>query len=1564
MNSVMRWLGLLGGLVTCGALLAYGITEEVAFGGIEGTITMKENGQPLPKALVTLEPVYRDEESPYRLRYAETDASGKFRISGIVEGEYLMTVTGKAHTLTRQPVRIVEGKRIDGTAALPPIPPYLDLYASQHIFSPQELPKMQLKGFVGKGELKFTVYRLNFDKMVARGDLYSALSPLAYPDYRTKKFVDPATLGTQIETWAQEPAARDIEGVFVENLDLKSLPEGFYWFQAKGGGQVAGTWLAVSKVGLVGKAVGNDTLAFVTDLQTGEPVAGASISLATKEGMKPVGVTSGDGTLRFARETPGPIVATVGDSRAFVDLYRSDPESEPLKIVGYTDRTIYRPGDTVHFKGLARKHAGDQYQLPALETVALELQDPDENVLGKTTATVNAMGTYSAAFDLSREAPPGMYWIITRTPSGEERTAVSVAAYRKPTYSITVIPEKPSYVRGERVRMKVKVSYYYGGPVPDARVEGSVYRSTYFGPDEYAEFWGDEEDSYGGAYVGEFKAQKTDENGEATIEFETRPKDASQPVEWDSVYTADVMVVDDAGKYYDGQGRVTVMRGEFFLAARADRYVVDTDQSFEVAVRAASIDGKPAEGQALDVTTGIERWDGKQYSLYHTEAQKLTLDSTGAAKLSLKSSRPGSYVIRVRAQDRRGNVIESAEYVWVDGRIDAGSLAPTPLKIELDRKKYAPGDRAKILIQSDKPGGSVLVAMEGDRLYDTRVVQMTSPSMTIEWPVSEAYSPNVQVTASYICEKSFRTGADMLTVTNPRRDLKISVEPSTEQTGPGETVTYRVRTTTADGQPTPAEVSLAVVDESIFALAEDRLDLSREFYPMRYNAVQTAYSFPDLYLDGGDKAPTSIQVRRLFKDTALWTPTVTTDATGNAEIPVTLPDNLTTWRATVFGITARTEVGKAVSKVVSSKPLMVRLEAPAFMVAGDRQRVAAVVSNRTGQAATVKLQFETTDYDVEGGLNQSVEVPSEGTKSVEVFVTPKRSGNAAMVAKAWIEGGANDGVESVVPVLAPGRLVQERFAGVAAGSGNVALNVRSGADPNSMRLRVTVASTLAGSLVPALDALVDFPYGCVEQTMSRFLPSVVVAQAMQQGGFPAPKRAAQIPQIVRDGFVRLGAMQQGDGGWGWWEYGSSDPYMTAYVLDGLHRARQAGFAPPMNRVERALKWSQDHLKKPLAPIEPVTSANEKAWKEEARRREIADRAYVALALALWGRPEPARTFFQQHAKDASPAVAVAAVRAMRAMGADTGPAITKLAQLATVSGAVASWSEGYWGVETTGRALLALVEAKPDHPLVPKAMRYLLERRRGSMWYATRDTAHALVALARLLGKSGELTQSGQIGVSLNGIVVGTVSAAASTGETTIDVRLGEDGVALRPGANSVELVGQGVSKVYYTVELRQVVTEGLGQPVDAAGLSVTRSYHKLQVRKFEDGTRKFAPVETSVNEASPGELLQVRLTVKSDRPREFVMVEDPIPAGVRVTEREDVESPADWGWWWDKLQIFDDRVALFARRINAGENVFTYTVRVENPGRSQALPTSVSNMYDPEAVASSSGGKLEVRAR
>ncbi|MFM7829304.1 MAG: carboxypeptidase-like regulatory domain-containing protein, partial [Actinomycetota bacterium] len=158
-------LSLLGGLIACGALMAYGVTEEVPIGSVGGSVTMKENGKALPGALVTLEPIYKgDDESPIRIRHTETNADGTFSIKGVVAGDYLLTISGQAHEMEQHPIRVAEGARTEKAFPLPPMKPYLETYASQHVYTPTEAPKFQVKGFYEKGDLTFTAFRLDIGK--------------------------------------------------------------------------------------------------------------------------------------------------------------------------------------------------------------------------------------------------------------------------------------------------------------------------------------------------------------------------------------------------------------------------------------------------------------------------------------------------------------------------------------------------------------------------------------------------------------------------------------------------------------------------------------------------------------------------------------------------------------------------------------------------------------------------------------------------------------------------------------------------------------------------------------------------------------------------------------------------------------------------------------------------------------------------------------------------------------------------------------------------------------------------------------------------------------------------------------------------------------------------------------------------------------------------------------------------------------------------------------------------------------------------------------------------------
>lgn len=1565
MNALSRWLAYLvpiAAMAAGGGLLAYGITEEVPIGGLQGKVLMKENGKPLPGALVTLEPIYTgDDESPLRIRRADTNKDGTFSLKNLRAGDYLLTITGDAHEMSREPVKVVEGKRKETTFHLKPIDPYLDLYVSQHVFTPAESPSFQVKGFFEKGDVTFTSYKLDMNKVLAAGNLRQALSPLSYNRYGNQKPADPTTIGAKIETWTQQPQ-RDVEGVFVETIRGKQLEEGLYWIAAKGGGMSTGTWLMITKLSLVTKHSGKDAIAFVTDIETGQPVPGAQV--ATFNGaVQPIGSTGSDGSLRFQLESKT-VFATSGKSHALVDLYIGNYQTDPVRIVTYTDRPIYRPGDTVEFKGIVRKLVGKDYVVPASSPVSVELRDEDDNVVGTTKLATNPMGTYAGRFTLSRELGPGYMTLVSKFGDYEVRRGVSVAAYRKPTYTISVTPEKPSYVRGDRVRMKVKAEYYFGGPVPDAKIEAYAYRSEFYDPsvfgEDFAGYWGGEGEGYGGEYVAESKNLKTDDNGEAWFEFETAPQ-KDDTAESDYVYSVNVSVADEAGKFFEGSGSVKVLRGDFLLGIDIKSWVVTPGTPFEVTVRAVSPEGKPIPNANVELESGIEFWNGKDMEFMKPERQSVTLDANGSAKVQLTAARAGSFAIKATARDNRGNAIGTRDYVWADGLVDANAFRPTKLEVTLDKDSYRTGETAKAVIQCGSPGGSALVTIEADKLYETRVVTLDKPSVTIDLGVRPEHAPNAFVSVVYVREKTFNQTTEDLVVDDPDRSLRVEITPDKTTYSPGDIATYTLKTSSEDGRPVSAEVSVGVVDESIYAIAEDNVDLLREFYPRRYNQVDTTYSFPDLYLDG-DKAPTSIQVRRTFKDTAFWAPAVQTDPAGHATVSVQLPDNLTTWRATAYGITARTEVGKAVSKVVAKRDLMVRLESPAFLVGDDKQRVTAMITNQTGSDAKVNLELVAAGVAVEGELRQQVQVEANGTKSIPFMVSPQKSGEATLTAKAWIDGGATDGVEAKIPVLPHGRTVRERFAGASEGAGSVLVTKRNGADANVGQLTITVAPSLAPALVQALDDLIDFPYGCVEQTMSRFLPAVTVSQAMKSGGFPAPRRASEIPAIVRDGIVRLNRMQHSSGAWGWWEYDEGDPFMTAYVLDGLRRAKLAGYSVDEQRIERALEWAAKRVASPMPALQPATSKWEKEYYEGEQRREVLNRAYLAYALAVGGKSEAARKFFvgmgPRAGRQVQPLVAAYAALSAKAMGEDPSAALSALASQATVSGAIASWEEQFWGVETTARCFDALMQVAPQHPLVDKVARWLMERRKGRSWWSTRDTSFAMLGLSRYIAATKELGQVGQIQVKVEGTVVGTVDGGTSESKLTIPIG------NLKTGENKVEFVGVGIKRIYWSAELLQVdVSDAIGaQP--AEGLTVERRYFKLSTRRFEDGSIKFGAGKEPITEADAGDLIQVQITLKSDRPREYLLIEDPIPAAFHVTEREDVSSPDDWGWWWDKVQIFDEKVAVFARFLPAGERVITYTVRVETPGSCSALPTSVSSMYDPEAVASSSGAKIEVRSR
>jgi uncharacterized protein YfaS (alpha-2-macroglobulin family) len=854
-----------------------------------------------------------------------------------------------------------------------------------------------------------------------------------------------------------------------------------------------------------------------------------------------------------------------------------------------------------------------------------------------------------------------------------------------------------------------------------------------------------------------------------------------------------------------------------------------------------------------------------------------------------------------------------------------------------------------VLLQTSKPGGSALVTVEAESVMWSQVVALDDNTQTIELPIDLKFAPNAFVTAAYIKDKMFMSDTKQIRVGRPDRVLDVKVTPAKASYSPGDLVELAVETKDDGGRGIPAEVSVGVVDESIYAINTDRTDIAAGLYPRRYNSVETSYSFPEIYLDGGDKGG-NIPLRTRFKDTAFWQPVVQTDVNGRAKISFKLPDNLTEWRATVVGITDQSVVGMSTAKFKARKDLMVRLQPPVYMVRNDSQRMAVIVTNDTGKDQDVNVRVEAEGLTLDGEAQRVVRVAAGKPQALEFTLVADRSGEATLTARAWINGGPSDGVQQKLPVKPFGRPVVEEKAGETTTVADETIRLAAAADPNVGELTITMTPSLATGVIQTLPSLVDFPYGCVEQTMSRFMPSMVVASTVGSLGLRLPDVEQRLPRIADESYARLSKMQHGDGGWGWWEYDSSEPFMTALVLDGIDRARRAGYAPKYIDLKKALDRAGAMLK-----MNPREEYQRKAW---AR-----DRYYLLYVLARHGLKAPAAKVLQEPMpRNLGPSeyafLALAAREVGNASAAEA--ALNGLKANAQEGPTIASWApqEYAWGAEPTALALTAFVAARPSDPIVAKAVRYLMLAKKPGGWTSTRDTSYSVIALTSYLSatnQSVEATASAR--VLLNGTEVGSYALSAmdpDAGVIRIPVK------QLTAGENRIRIEPASGGRVFYSIRLDQFDQDANMAAQAGKGLKIDREFYLLEPQRMENGTMRLLPSKQPVTQVKSGDLVRVVLTIESVLPRQYVMVEDPLPSNFRAMEREDVGLD-EWGWWWSKTVLRDDRITFFATWLGQGVNKIEYTIRAESPGSGYALPTRIENMYDPSQSATASGTKLEV---
>ncbi len=1397
---------------------------------------------------------------------------------------------------------------------------------------------------------------------------------------------------------------------------------------------------------VIKKSTQGDSLAWATDLQNGQPVADLPVRFYFGSDERGEATTNTDGVAMTdlaldPNNSWGPLLAISGEpgdanfaaassewSQGIGPWDFNIPggySTEPYQTYFYTARPIYRPGQTIYWKGIVRQLVNDQYELPATLPISITVRDDRGNAVLEELYTIGDNGTLNGEVTLAPEAVTGYYYLEARLQVqdelGAERTVYGgmgfqVAAYRKPEFAITVASDQPEYTNGDTVTFNVQSNYFSGGPLANAPITwrllaepytfnwddapaGRYYSFTPFDPEN------DVYDPYRSVfYNGLFQegSGTTSDDGSFTIELPADLSDSLQSQRW----TVDVTIQSPTNQFVSGRTSVPVHKGEFYVGLSPRSYVATVGEESQVDVVTITPQGEPYPGVELTATVYEFNWnsvyeqtaDGSfawQTSVERTPilTTSVTAGRDGNTLLTWTPTKGGQYQIVASGEDDAGNAISSAAYVWVSG----GDFVAWPrqnndrMELVADKKLYKPGDTAEILIPNPFTGTvEALVTLERGGVLEANRMTLNGNSETLAVPITGEHIPNIFVSVIIVKgvdgsnpTPAMRIGYVQLNVDTAERALTIDVAPSAITLKPGETVTYTLTIKDSAGDVVPdAEVSVALVDKAVLSLVEGTTPAMLDvFYYQRSLGVTTGAALVinrdrlSQQLSEGAKGGGGggdgglLDVREEFPDIAFWRADFVSDANGEITFSVALPDNLTTWRLAAKAITVDTRVGEAMNDVVATKELQVRSLLPRFFTAGDRSKIGAVVLNTTAEAIenlrfTINVEGATLDSDQ---TELETAVTANGQVSFDFPLTVDAASSAVVVtftAQSTLtetQAALNDAVRLSIPV------VRYETPEVVATSGTVPPEGRLEAirlpaeATDNGELLVGLEPSLAAGMIDGLTYLEQFPYECNEQTVSRFLPNLFTVRALNELGIENDALAQQLNFQLGMGVQRLVSRQNADGGWGYWPGEESNPFVTSYVLWGLASAQAMDYTVPERSISRAVAYLDGQFQAP--------DAVENNW-------QLNQMAFMHFVLAEIGEGDPGRASTLYDVRERLDLYGQALLAMTLADLAENGAADSRVQTLldnlygaAQLSATGASWHEGdnpdWWNLNTDTRTtsivLATFIRLQPDEPLLPQVVRWLMSAREAGHWATTQENAWAIIALTDWMAASGELEANYDWTVTLNGATLD--QGAFGPDNLTEKVQLRAD-VAdlLRDEANALLMERSNDSgQLYYTTHLRYYL-DALAIDARDRGIVVDRRFAL-------DGQR--------VTSAKVGDVISVTVTVVAPRDLYQALVEVPIPAGTEpIDPRLATTSiqydqfgqlvPADAGkpdWFWlpTYVDVRDEKVALVASYLPAGTYEYTFQVQATVPGEYRVLPVHGEMLYFPEVWGRSAGSLFTV---
>lgn len=1395
----------------------------------------------------------------------------------------------------------------------------------------------------------------------------------------------------------------------------------------------------VTNLGISAKFSPENMVVLVSSLDKAEPVEAATVEVRDKSGkVLWTGKTGKEGTVqppgwaglglaleqgKYYSDLPSLwVFVTKGDDTAFVrsdgfggispwqfDVpFTWDQKARDFDGHAFSERGLYRPGEEVYLKGTLRERRAGSWILPELKEIVFRVYDSRDKELGRGTLAISDFGSFDQKLDLASDAPTGTYRVEYSLPEplakklDEEGTLFShafrVEAFRPAQFEVTVDSSQKSLVAGDQADFTVKGWYLFGAPMAGEAVTWTARIEPYSLPvDEEFEGY-----DFGPGYYDE---ETTDEptklaSGEGELDTEGLIKGQVKlegiTYKGSALLTLEGTVTSPTRQQLSGRTQVPVHRGDFSIGLRPKSTFVPSKQEVPVEVVALNTGGDTIQGEDLTLQLVRREWNsvrkadvGGAYR-WITETvdevleEKKLQSAVNPTTVSLTPPGPGFYLVRANGTDDRGNPITTITsfYAYGAGYVPWARGDDDVIELVSDKKRYAPGDTARILVKSPYEKAKALVTVERELILERYVVDIEGSADTVEIPIRSKHLPNVYVSVMLLQGRlpdagfsdagedlgkpSFKIGYVNLPVESGEKRLKVEVGTDRQEYRPGDEVKATLKVLDHEGKPVKAEVSLSVADQGVLGLIGYQTpEYFDTFYGPRPLSVRTSETRLDVIgqrsygtkgEDGGGGGGFQADYREDFKFTAYWNPAIETDENGEAVVTFTLPENLTTFKLMATAQTKASQFGSGDNKLVVNKELLLKPSTPQFVRLGDSFEAGVLAFNNGDDPVGVTIEVAAEGVEAPGHTRSTVAIePGEEHEILFSFKATKE-GQATLAFQAVVGGAGRDGLKITFPIELPRATEAVATSGDATEArSREAIEIPAKVVPGTTQLAITAASTALAGLDSSVISLLRYPYGCLEQRLSRVVPILLAERlvaAYDLEGFPEDELKPKVQETLND----LSSFRVPGGGFALWA-GSDHPndYVTAYALVTAAQAKKRGYTVDQETIDHGRAYLKTLLNR--APSERFAYSD---------KEKLTLRAFALYALTLWDFKDSsyASVLFRERDKLSLDGKAWLLQAARRLKGQEqvvstlekelAGSLVVE-AQTAHFPAQDLPWLFGS-AVRTTGVVLSTLLEGQKGFEPAPRVVRWLMEaRNRDGSWDSTQDNVAALSALIAYYDRYEKTEPDFDVTVLLgqeNVLEHSFRGRDTQVQRDTVPVE-GEAGKTL-----DLTFEKEGEGRLYYGARLTYAPAEPM--PPRDEGMAVFKLYTRVK-----DGKR--------ATDFRAGETYKVTLSVVTPAQRRFVVLEDPVPAGMEVVQttfetesdsmRDLLKSGGANPWWsFNHFETYDNRVLLFADSLGGGEHTYEYLVRARLPGTYSLPATKVEEMYHPEVFGTTSVQKVTVR--